>query len=256
MFSFLIVLLEVFQVVIAALASIVFLVLAGLTLASSTAALTITTPLFIIFSPILVPATIATAVLTTGFMAGGALGAMAVALIRRTMGGKGGKPTTGGTSSAQLELPIYGGYGGFWGGRKFSGTFGKPPAGGASPTSGLKGLLGGKPFPGNLPGWLGGLPGAAGGTTPASGGAPAAEASTPEAGAATPAAGAAAAATPPAAGAGAPAAGASAPAAGAATPPAAGASAPAAGAATPPAAGASAPAAGASAPAAGSTPTW
>jgi len=82
MFSFLIFLLEAFQVVIATVVSIVFLVFAGLTLVGSATALTITTPLFIIFSPILVPATIATAVITTGFTTGGALGAMAVALIR------------------------------------------------------------------------------------------------------------------------------------------------------------------------------
>ncbi|KAL9809638.1 putative oleosin [Arabidopsis thaliana] len=84
MFSFLILLVsEVFQVVIAAVVSIVFLVLAGLTLAGSATALTITTPLFIIFSPILVPATIATAVITTGLTAGGALGTMAAASLLR-----------------------------------------------------------------------------------------------------------------------------------------------------------------------------
>ncbi|EOA22187.1 hypothetical protein CARUB_v10002758mg [Capsella rubella] len=172
MFSFLIILLEVFQVVIAAVASIVFLGLAGVTLAGSAAALTVTAPLFIIFSPILVPATIATAVLTSGFTAGGALGAMAVALIRRRTGIKPNAEGTSSTPSAQLKLPISGGYGGSWGGKTFSGTFGKP-------------------FSGNVPAWLkgiiGGIPGAAGGGTPAAG------AAKPAAGAAPPAAGS----TPP-----------------------------------------------------------
>ena len=82
MFSFLIFLLEVYKVVIAVVASIVFFVFSGLTLAGTAVGLTVTTPLFIIFSPILVPATIAITLLTTGFTTGGALGATAIALIR------------------------------------------------------------------------------------------------------------------------------------------------------------------------------
>ncbi|XP_010491370.1 PREDICTED: oleosin GRP-17 [Camelina sativa] len=175
MFSFLIPLLEVCQVVIAAVASIVLLGLAGLTFATSAATLTVTTPLFIIFSPILVPATIATAVLASGFTAGGTLGAMAVALIRRRMGVKPSAERTSSTPSVQLKLPIYGGYGGSWGGKTFSGTFGKP-------------------FSGNIPAWLKGTPATASGSNPASGAAaPAAGAAAPAAGAAAPAAGS----TPP-----------------------------------------------------------
>ncbi|XP_010491379.1 PREDICTED: oleosin-B2 [Camelina sativa] len=158
MFSFLIPLLEVFKVVIAAVASIVFLGLSGLTFACSAAALTVTAPLFIIFSPILVPATIATAVLTSGFTAGSILGAMAIALISRRMGLK---PTLfvrslptktlfslqpkinydgtfkgswgGGSSTQALSNFSYGGtWTATWGGRTFSGSFGDKSGGGSS----------------------------------------------------------------------------------------------------------------------------
>ncbi|XP_023637435.1 oleosin-B2 isoform X2 [Capsella rubella] len=154
MFSFLNPLSEVFQVVIAAVASIVFLGLAGLTLAASAAALTITSPLFIIFSPILVPATIATAVLISGFTAGGTLGAMAVALIRMGLKLFGGsspaktlfslqpkvnyegnfKGSWGGGSSLQAMSNFsYGGtWTASWGGKTFTGSFGDKSAGGSS----------------------------------------------------------------------------------------------------------------------------
>ncbi|XP_010452729.1 PREDICTED: oleosin GRP-17-like [Camelina sativa] len=160
MFSFLIPLLEVLKVVIVAVASIVFLGLSGLTFAGSAAALTVTTPLFIIFSPILVPATIATAVLTSGFTAGSIFGAMAIALVRRRMGLKPTlfvrispnqtlfslhpkvnyegtfKGSWGGGSSTQAMSNF--GYGGTWtatwGGRTFSGSFGDKSAGGSSST--------------------------------------------------------------------------------------------------------------------------
>ncbi|KAG7554496.1 Oleosin [Arabidopsis suecica] len=162
MFSFLILLLEVYKVVIAVVASIVFFVFSGLTLAGSAVALTVTTPLFIIFSPILVPATIATALLTTGFTAGGALGATAIGLIRRRMGvmSKNNIPATGPTVFAQTPFNLtpkinyegtfkgsWGGtsspqaapnfsYGGTWtatwGGRSFTGKFGDQSGGGST----------------------------------------------------------------------------------------------------------------------------
>nr|AGT21473.1 oleosin-like [Carica papaya] len=46
------------------------LVLSGLTLAGTVIALTIATPLFVIFSPVLVPAVIAVALLITGYVTG------------------------------------------------------------------------------------------------------------------------------------------------------------------------------------------
>ncbi|KAL1196808.1 Tapetal oleosin GRP-17 [Cardamine amara subsp. amara] len=183
MISLLILFMEVLQLVIAAVASIVFFVFAGVTLAGSAVALTVTTPLFIIFSPILVPATIATAVLATGFTASGTLGAMAVALIRRGMGGKPKKYSPNGEKrSLALSgqnlfqmLKFSGGYGGSWGGKSFSGTFGDKsaggaaPAGGSNPFGGFGGSFDGKSFSGLIPGLLGAL---AGGSTPAAGAKP------------------------------------------------------------------------------------
>ncbi|XVE63844.1 hypothetical protein DITRI_Ditri07aG0053800 [Diplodiscus trichospermus] len=57
------------------------LVLSGLTLAGTVIALTIATPLFVIFSPVLVPAVIAVALLITGFLASGGFGVAAVTVL-------------------------------------------------------------------------------------------------------------------------------------------------------------------------------
>nr|AAK83847.1 glycine-rich protein GRP16 [Arabidopsis thaliana] len=81
MLSFLIPVVQFFQVVIAAVASVVFFVFAGITFGASIVGLTIATPLFVIFSPILVPATIATTFLVGGATAAVALGVTAFALI-------------------------------------------------------------------------------------------------------------------------------------------------------------------------------
>ncbi|CAD5331088.1 unnamed protein product [Arabidopsis thaliana] len=81
MFSFLMPLLEVIKIIIASVASVIFVGFACVTLAGSAAALVVSTPVFIIFSPVLVPATIATVVLATGFTAGGSFGATALGLI-------------------------------------------------------------------------------------------------------------------------------------------------------------------------------
>ncbi|KAL0797917.1 hypothetical protein Bca101_053091 [Brassica carinata] len=234
MFSFLIPLLEANKFVIASVTSAVFLAFACLTLAVSAVALVVSTPLFITFSPILVPAAIATILLATGFTAGATLGLTAIGLFIGLI------KTTEGTRlplSTQRPLKLLkfsGGYWGFWGGKTFSGSFEdilnwlkkQPwfkgiPAGGAAPAAG------------------GAAPAAGGAAPPAAGGA----APPPAGGDAPPAAGGAA--PPPAGGAAPPAAG------GASPPPAGGAAPPPAGGAAPPAAGGAAPAAGGTAPPAG-----
>ncbi|XP_057778530.1 oleosin L-like [Salvia miltiorrhiza] len=57
------------------------LVLSGLTLASTVIALTIATPLLVIFSPVLVPATLALFVLAGGFLASGGFGVAALSVL-------------------------------------------------------------------------------------------------------------------------------------------------------------------------------
>ncbi|CAA7021505.1 unnamed protein product [Microthlaspi erraticum] len=54
------------------------LVLSGLTLAGTVIALTIATPLLVIFSPILVPAVITVVLIITGFLASGGFGIAAI----------------------------------------------------------------------------------------------------------------------------------------------------------------------------------
>ncbi|XP_030530449.1 oleosin L-like [Rhodamnia argentea] len=54
------------------------LVLSGLTLTGTVLALIVATPILVLFSPILVPAGIAVAVITAGFLASGGFGAAAV----------------------------------------------------------------------------------------------------------------------------------------------------------------------------------
>lgn len=57
------------------------LVLSGLTLASTVIALTIATPLLVIFSPVLVPATIGIFMLAAGFLASGGFGVAALSVL-------------------------------------------------------------------------------------------------------------------------------------------------------------------------------
>lgn len=67
------------------------LVLAGVTLAGTVIALTIATPLLVIFSPVLVPAAIAIFLLGSGFLASGGFGVAALSVlswIYRYMTGK------------------------------------------------------------------------------------------------------------------------------------------------------------------------
>ncbi|KAM7273798.1 hypothetical protein ACFE04_028462 [Oxalis oulophora] len=57
------------------------LVLSGLTLAGTVVCLTIATPLFVIFSPVLVPAVITLSLLFTGFLASGGFGVAAITVL-------------------------------------------------------------------------------------------------------------------------------------------------------------------------------
>ncbi|CAH1430757.1 unnamed protein product [Lactuca virosa] len=57
------------------------LVLSGLTLAGTVIALTIATPLLVIFSPVLVPAAITVFLLATGFLTSGGFGVAAVTVL-------------------------------------------------------------------------------------------------------------------------------------------------------------------------------
>ncbi|KAF3433196.1 hypothetical protein FNV43_RR24298 [Rhamnella rubrinervis] len=57
------------------------LVLSGLILAGTVIALTIATPLFVIFSPVLVPALITVSLLIIGFLASGGFGVAAVTVL-------------------------------------------------------------------------------------------------------------------------------------------------------------------------------
>ncbi|KAK1415391.1 hypothetical protein QVD17_31172 [Tagetes erecta] len=57
------------------------LILSGLTLAGTVIALTIATPLLVIFSPVLVPAAITLFLLTTGFLTSGGFGVAAVTVL-------------------------------------------------------------------------------------------------------------------------------------------------------------------------------
>ncbi|KAL3628880.1 Oleosin 18.2 kDa-like [Castilleja foliolosa] len=59
----------------------VFLTLAGLILTGTVISLAVSAPLFVIFSPILVPAALATSFVVTGILTSGALGVMALASI-------------------------------------------------------------------------------------------------------------------------------------------------------------------------------
>ncbi|CAI9774965.1 unnamed protein product [Fraxinus pennsylvanica] len=57
------------------------LVLSGLTLAGTVIALTLATPLLVIFSPVLVPAAITIFLLSSGFLASGGFGVAAVSVL-------------------------------------------------------------------------------------------------------------------------------------------------------------------------------
>ncbi|KAF8115558.1 hypothetical protein N665_0025s0027 [Sinapis alba] len=90
MFSFIFPVLNVIKFIIASVTSVVFLAFACVTLGGSAVALIVSTPLFIIFSPILVPATIATTLLASGLMTGTTLGLTGIGLLMGLIGPAGG----------------------------------------------------------------------------------------------------------------------------------------------------------------------
>ncbi|KAF8099015.1 hypothetical protein N665_0254s0016 [Sinapis alba] len=67
--------------ILATQAAIFLLLLAGVSLAGTAIAFIATMPLFVVFSPVLVPAGVATGLLATGLAAAGSSGAMAVTVI-------------------------------------------------------------------------------------------------------------------------------------------------------------------------------
>ncbi|KAJ0233835.1 Oleosin GRP-17 [Hirschfeldia incana] len=200
MVSFLISLLDIIKLVIASVTSLVFLAFSGLTFAGSAVALFVSTPLFIIFSPILVPATISTTLLASGLVAGTSLGLTAIGLIMRLIKLAGGTSLLF-SSPTPLNLVTYSGqFEGSVLGKTYTGTFDNKSGGGIKWTV----TWGSRTFSGTIPLPATAAPAAA---APAAGAAPAAEAAPAAAApaaaapaAAAPAAGAApaAAAAPPA----------------------------------------------------------
>ncbi|OMO52231.1 Oleosin [Corchorus olitorius] len=86
------------------------LVLSGLTLAGTVIALTIATPLFVIFSPVLVPALIAAALLVTGFVASGGFGVAAISVLSWIYGYATGKHPPGADQLDQARMKLAGKY--------------------------------------------------------------------------------------------------------------------------------------------------
>ncbi|KAG7549884.1 Oleosin [Arabidopsis thaliana x Arabidopsis arenosa] len=72
---------EIIQAVFAAGAALALLTFSAITLGGSVVAFVISTPLFVVFSPVLVPATIATTLLASGFTASGSFGATAFSIL-------------------------------------------------------------------------------------------------------------------------------------------------------------------------------
>nr|VDC84759.1 unnamed protein product [Brassica rapa] len=194
MLSFLISLLDIIKLVIASATFLFFLAFSGLTFAGSAVALVVSTPLFIIFSPILVPATISTTLLASGLAAGTSLGLTAIGLIMRLIKPAGGTSLLF-SSPTPLNLVTYSGqFEGSVLGKTYTGTFDNKSGGGIKWTV----TWGSRTFSGTIP-----LPAAAAPAAPVAEAAPAAPAAAPAAPAAPAAAPAAPAAAPaaPAAGA-------------------------------------------------------
>ncbi|RID73077.1 hypothetical protein BRARA_B00248 [Brassica rapa] len=198
MLSFLISLLDIIKLVIASATFLFFLAFSGLTFAGSAVALVVSTPLFIIFSPILVPATISTTLLASGLAAGTSLGLTAIGLIMRLIKPAGGTSLLF-SSPTPLNLVTYSGqFEGSVLGKTYTGTFDNKSGGGIKWTV----TWGSRTFSGTIPLPAAAAPAAAPAAPAAAPAAPAAEAA-PAAPAAAPAAPAAPAAAPaaPAAGA-------------------------------------------------------
>ncbi|CAH8312646.1 unnamed protein product [Eruca vesicaria subsp. sativa] len=72
---------QIIQGVFTGVTALALLALAGITLGGSAVGLAVSTPFFVLFSPILVPATIATTLLTTGLTSASGFGLMAIRII-------------------------------------------------------------------------------------------------------------------------------------------------------------------------------
>ncbi|XP_071687162.1 oleosin L-like [Rutidosis leptorrhynchoides] len=72
---------QALKAVTASIAGGSLLVLSGLTLAGTVIALTVTTPLLVIFSPVILPAVITVFLLATGFLTSGGFGVAAVTVL-------------------------------------------------------------------------------------------------------------------------------------------------------------------------------
>ncbi|KAJ4883304.1 glycine-rich protein 19 [Raphanus sativus] len=103
---------QIIQEVFTGVAALALLAFAGITLGSSAVALAVSTPFFVLFSPILVPATIATTLLTTGLSATGGLGLTAIRIIwklYKRIKAKGGSKIPGLAPGAPDSKPASGG---------------------------------------------------------------------------------------------------------------------------------------------------
>ncbi|KAG2262880.1 hypothetical protein Bca4012_012572 [Brassica carinata] len=72
---------QIIQGVFTGVSALALLALAGITLGVSAVGLAVSTPFFVLFSPILVPATIATTLLTTGLTTTGGFGMVAIRIL-------------------------------------------------------------------------------------------------------------------------------------------------------------------------------
>ncbi|KDP22471.1 hypothetical protein JCGZ_26302 [Jatropha curcas] len=84
------------------------LVLSGLTLAGTVIALTVATPLLVIFSPVLVPAVITVCLIITGFLASGGFGVAAISVLSWIYRYVTGKHPPGAESLDQARLKLAG----------------------------------------------------------------------------------------------------------------------------------------------------
>ncbi|WCJ36423.1 Oleosin family protein [Euphorbia peplus] len=84
------------------------LVLSGLTLAGTVIALTIATPLLVIFSPVLVPAVITVGLIITGFLASGGFGVAAISVLSWIYRYVTGKHPPGAESLDQARMKLAG----------------------------------------------------------------------------------------------------------------------------------------------------
>lgn len=84
------------------------IVLSGLLLSGTVIALTIATPLFVLFSPVLVPALITLSLLITGFLASGGFGVAAVTVLSWIYGYVTGKQPPGAEQLDQARQRLAG----------------------------------------------------------------------------------------------------------------------------------------------------